>query len=98
MSLILKQISALGLGELIVRKSKPQIRPIESAPAVKSDRVTPEWNLWLPVKPRIKEPEQPEIQYMRNPEEQLFDEELAYREYEESQYPGPDRYSWDQFA
>ena len=96
MSLILKQIIALGVSQLIVRKSNPQIRAALPGRTPKIDRVTPEWSIWIPVTPNPKKPEP--IEYMRSPEEQLFDEELAYREYEESQYPGPDKYGWDQFA
>ena len=93
MSLILKQILALGLGKLVVRKSNPEIRALLPERIPKPDRVTPEWNLWLPVTPIPKKPE--EIEYMRSPEEQLYDEwleeeRLFEEDFRNSDYPFQD--------
>ena len=95
MSLILKQILALGVSQLVVRKSNAQIRAPLPERIPKPDRVTPEWSLWLPVKPNPKKPEP--IEYMRSPEEQLYDYRLEEeRDYQDFQWP--DKYGWDQYA
>ena len=96
MSLILKQILALRVADIIVRRSNPQIRDALPGRKPKIDRVTPEWSMWIAVTPNPKKPE--DTDYLRSREEQLYDDELAIMEQDEAQFSGPDKYGWDQFA
>lgn len=95
MSLILKQILALGVFQLVVRKSNAQIRAPLPERIPKPDRVTPEWSMWIPVTPNPKKPEPIEYTPMRSPEEQLYDsrleeERMFERNFENSDYPFQD--------
>jgi len=91
MSLILKQILALRVSDIIVRRSNPQIRDSLPARTPKIDRETPDWNLWIPVTPNPK-PQESGVDHFRNQAEQLFDsrleeERIFERDFENSDYP-----------